>query len=104
MTERIKNLLDATFSKKQKAFRRDVDWKPLLDGFIANGVDDSTRARMGLVEMLKAETPAFMEGETIAFTRTVNEIGPERLRSLLARRESGLPDDGQLSLPFDENP
>ena len=37
-------------------------------------------------------------------TRTVNEIGPERLRSLLARRESGLPDDGQLSLPFDENP
>lgn len=74
MTERIKNLLDATFSKKQKAFRRDVDWKPLLDGFIANGVDDSTRARMGLVEMLKAETPAFMEGETIAFTRTVNEI------------------------------
>ena len=74
MTERIKNLLDATFSKKQKAFRRDVDWKPLLDGFITNGVDDSTRARMGLVEMLKAETPAFMEGETIAFTRTVNEI------------------------------
>ena len=74
MTDRIKNLLDATFNKKQKAFRRDVDWKPLLDGFIANGVDDSTRARMGLVEMLKAETPAFMEGETIAFTRTVKQI------------------------------
>ena len=74
MTDRIKNLLDETFNKVQRKFRRDVDWKPLLDGFIANGVDDSTRARMGLVEMLKAETPAFMEGETIAFTRTVKQI------------------------------
>ena len=34
-------------------FRRDVDWQPLLEGFIANGVDDSTRARMGLVELDK---------------------------------------------------
>ena len=74
MTDRIKKLLDATFDKVQKKFRRDVDWKPLLDGFIANGVDDSTRARMGLVEMLKAETPAFLEGETIAFLRTVKQI------------------------------
>ena len=74
MTDRIKKLLDETFNKVQRKFRRDVDWKPLLDGFIANGVDDSTRARMGLVEMLKAETPAFMEGETIAFTRTVKQI------------------------------
>ena len=74
MTDRIKKLLDATFDKVQRKFRRDVDWKPLLDGFIANGVDDSTRARMGLVEMLKAEQPAFMEGETIAFLRTVKQI------------------------------
>ena len=74
MTDRIKNLLDETFNKVQRKFRRDVDWKPLLDGFIANGVDDSTRARMGLVEMLKAEQPAFMEGETIAFLRTVKQI------------------------------
>ena len=74
MTDRIKKLLDETFNKVQRKFRRDVDWKPLLDGFIANGVDDSTRARMGLVEMLKAEQPAFMEGETIAFLRTVKQI------------------------------
>ena len=74
MTDRIKNLLDETFNKVQRKFRRDVDWKPLLDGFIAHGVDDSTRARMGLVEMLKAEQPAFMEGETIAFLRTVKQI------------------------------
>ncbi|MDO5320002.1 MAG: pyruvate formate lyase family protein, partial [bacterium] len=74
MTDRIKNLLDETFNKVQRKFRRDMDWKPLLDGFIANGVDDSTRARMGLVEMLKAEQPAFMEGETIAFLRTVKQI------------------------------
>ncbi len=74
MTERIKKLLDATFDKVQKKYRRDVDWKPLLESFIANNVDDSTRARMGLVEMLKAETPAFLEGETIAFLRTVKQI------------------------------
>ncbi len=74
MTDRIKKLLDATFDKVQAKFRRDVDWKPLLQSFIDGGVDDSTRCRMGLVEMLKAEQPAFLEGETIAFTRTVKQI------------------------------
>ena len=74
MTERIKSLLDRTFAKEQKKFRRDSDWKPLLETFIAAKADDSARARMGLVEMLKAERPAFMEGETIAFLRTVKQI------------------------------
>lgn len=74
MTERIEKLLHATFDKEQAKFRRDVDWKPLLDGFISDGVDDSTRARRGLEEMLKAERPAFMDGETIAFLRTVKQI------------------------------
>ena len=74
MTDRIKSLLTRTFDKEQKKFRRDVDWKPLLDGFVRDGTDDSTRARVGLVEMLKAEQPAFMEGETIAFLRTVRQI------------------------------
>ncbi|MBQ6137920.1 MAG: pyruvate formate-lyase [Kiritimatiellae bacterium] len=74
MTERIKSLLDRTFAKEQKKFRRDVDWKPLLDKFIAEGVDDETRARMGLEAMLAAEEPAFMEGETIHFLRTVKQI------------------------------
>ncbi len=74
MTERIKSLLTRTFDKEQKKFRRDVDWKPLLDGFVRDGTDDSTRARVGLVGMLKAEQPAFMDGETIAFLRTVKQI------------------------------
>ena len=74
MTDRIKSLLTRTFDKEQKKFRRDVDWKPLLDGFVRDGVDDSTRARIGLVEMLKAEQPAFLDGETIAFLRTVKQI------------------------------
>ena len=74
MTDRIRSLLTRTFDKEQKKFRRDVDWKPLLDGFVRDGTDDSTRARIGLVEMLKAERPAFMEGETIAFLRTVKQI------------------------------
>ena len=30
MTERVKSLLERTFEKEQKKFRRDVDWKPLL--------------------------------------------------------------------------
>ena len=30
MTERIKSLLERTFEKEQKKFRRDVDWKLLL--------------------------------------------------------------------------
>ena len=74
MTERIQKLLNETFDKVQKKFRRDVDWKPLLEGFIKANVDDSTRARRGLEEMLKAEQPAFMEGERIAFLRTVKQI------------------------------
>jgi hypothetical protein len=34
MTERIKSLLERTFDKEQRTFRRDVDWKPLLDRLI----------------------------------------------------------------------
>ena len=74
MNGRIKSLLNRTFDKEQKKFRRDVDWEPLLERFVADGVDDETRARIGLEEMLKAETPAFLEGETIAFLRTVKQI------------------------------
>ena len=74
MTERIKSLLDRTFDKEQAKFRRDVDWKPLLARFIAEGTGDEARARIGLEEMLKAEAPAFMDGERIAFLRTVKQI------------------------------
>ncbi|MBQ9742039.1 MAG: pyruvate formate-lyase, partial [Kiritimatiellae bacterium] len=52
----------------------DVDWKPLLDRFIDEGIGDMERARIGLQEMLKAETPAFMDGERLAFLRTVRQI------------------------------
>ena len=74
MTERIKSLLDRTFDKEQAKFRRDVDWKPLLERFVSEGVGDEARARIGLEEMLKAERPAFMDGERIAFLRTVRQI------------------------------
>ena len=74
MTERIKSLLERTFEKEQKKFRRDVDWRPLLERFVAEGTGDEARARIGLEEMLKAETPAFMEGERLAFMRTVKQI------------------------------
>ena len=74
MTERIKSLLDRTFDKEQAKFRRDVDWKPLLERFVAEGIGDEARARIGLEEMLKAERPEFMDGERIAFLRTVKQI------------------------------
>ncbi|MBR2838320.1 MAG: pyruvate formate-lyase [Kiritimatiellae bacterium] len=74
MTDRIKSLLDRTFDKEQRKFRRDVDWTPLLERFVADGVGDEARARIGLEEMLKAESPAFMDGERIAFLRTVKQI------------------------------
>lgn len=74
MTDRIKSLLERTFDKEQRKFRRDVDWKSLLDRFVHEGVGDMERARVGLQEMLKAEHPEFMEGEHIAFLRTVKQI------------------------------
>ncbi|MBQ9432507.1 MAG: pyruvate formate-lyase [Kiritimatiellae bacterium] len=90
MTERIKSLLDRTFDKEQKKFRRDVDWKPLLQKFVEEDIDDETRARMGLEAMLEAEMPAFMEGETIHFLRTVKQIPDLHTdEEIAARRASG---------------
>ena len=90
MTPRIKSLLDRTFDKEQKKFRRDVDWSSLLTRFIAEKTDDETRARVGLEEMLKAETPAFMEGERLHFLRTVKQIpGLHSEEEMAARRAAG---------------
>ena len=74
MTERIVSLLDRTFAKEQKKFRRHVDWQPLLKRFAAEGIADEARARIGLEEMMQAESPAFMDGERLHFLRTVSEI------------------------------
>ncbi len=90
MTERLKSLLDRTFEKEQRAFRREVDWKPLLARFVADGTRDEARARIGLEEMLKAETPAFMDGERLAFLRTVRTIPDLHSDAEMdARRASG---------------
>ena len=90
MTDRIKSLLDRTFDKEQAKFRRDVDWKPLLDRFVAEGTGDEVRARIGLEEMLAAETPEFMEGERLAFLRTVRQIPDLHTEAEMdARRASG---------------
>ena len=90
MTERIKSLLDRTFDKEQAKFRRDVDWKPLLERFVAEGTSDMARARIGLEEMLKAETPAFMDGERLAFLRTVKQIPDLHTdEEMAARRAAG---------------
>ena len=90
MTERIKSLLDRTFDREQAKFRRDVDWKPLLERFVAEGTRDMARARIGLEEMLRAETPAFMDGERLAFLRTVRQIPDLHTDAEMdARRASG---------------
>ncbi len=91
MTGRIKSLLDRTFDKEQKKFRRDVDWTALLERFVAERADDIVRARIGLEEMLKAETPAFMDGERIAFLRTVRQIPDLHTEEEMnARRAAGV--------------
>ncbi len=90
MTDRIKSLLDRTFDKEQAKFRRDVDWGPLLKRFVDEKIDDETRARMGLEAMLAAEEPAFMEGETIHFLRTVRQIPDLHTEEeMAARRAAG---------------
>ena len=90
MTSRIKSLLERTFDKEQAKFRRDVDWKPLLERFVAKGTGDMARARIGLEEMLKAETPAFMDGERLAFLRTVKQIPDLHTdEEMAARRAAG---------------
>ena len=90
MTNRIRSLLDRTFDKEQAKFRRDVDWKPLLERFVAEGTGDMARARIGLEEMLKAETPAFMDGERLAFLRTVKQIPDLHTdEEMAARRAAG---------------
>ena len=90
MTSRIKSLLERTFDKEQAKFRRDVDWKPLLERFVAEGTSDMARARIGLEEMLKAETPAFMDGERLAFLRTVKQIPDLHTdEEMAARRAAG---------------
>lgn len=91
MTERIQDLLNRTFNREQKKFRRSVDWKPLLASFVASHTDDSTRARTALVEMLRAERPAFMPGERLAFLRTVEQIPDLHTdEELAARRAQGV--------------
>ena len=76
MTPRIQSLLDYTFARQQDALRRDADWAPLLERFVSEGTPDEARARIGLQEMLRAEgeNPVFLDGERIAFTRTVRQI------------------------------
>ena len=92
MTPRIQTLLDFTFDRRQDGFRRDADWAPLLARFVAEGTPDEARARIGLQEMLRAEgeSPAFLEDERIAFTRTVRQIPDLHTEAEMdARRAAG---------------
>ncbi len=92
MTPRMQFLLDFTFDRRQNAFRRDADWAPLLARFVADGIPDMARARIGLCEMLRAEgeSPAFLDGERIAFTRTVRQIPDLHTdEEMAARRAAG---------------
>ena len=92
MTPRIHSLLDFTFARRQDRFRRDADWAPLLARFVAEGTPDEDRARIGLQEMLRAEGehPAFLDGERIAFTRTVRQIPELHAEAEMdARRAAG---------------
>ncbi len=102
MKPRIEKLLDFTFSRRQDALRRDADWSPLLARFVAEGVDDGTRARIGLVEMLRAEgeAPAFLDGERLAFTRTVRQIPELHTAAEMDARRAGGTAFGEKGVVF----
>ena len=102
MKPRIEKLLDFTFSRRQDALRRDADWSPLLALFVAEGVDDGTRARIGLVEMLRAEgeAPAFLDGERLAFTRTVRQIPELHTAAEMDARRAGGTAFGEKGVVF----
>ena len=102
MKPRIEKLLDFTFSRRQDALRRDADWSPLLALFVAEGVDDGTRARIGLVEMLRAEgeAPAFLDGERLAFPRTVRQIPELHTAAEMDARRAGGTAFGEKGVVF----
>ena len=69
MTERIKSLLDRTFAKEQKKFRRDHDWKPLLDMFIAAKANGSARAHSLVTCTLLQNVLVLATGQSTSKTR-----------------------------------
>ena len=102
MTERIESLLNRTFDREQARFRRDADWAPLLARFVAEGTPDEARARIGLEEMLRAEgeAPAFLDGERIAFTRTIRQIPDLHTEEEMAARRSAGTAFGEKGVVF----
>ena len=100
MTPRIQKLLDFTFDRRQDALRRDADWAIDMGPgagvqgghVVAEGTPDEARARIGLQEMLRAEgeSPAFLDGERIALTRTVRQVPDLHTEAEMdARRAAG---------------
>ena len=97
MTERIKSLLERTFDKEQAKFRRDVDWKPLLERFVAEGTSDMARARIGFKKVMRlnkflraGERIRLADGERLALLRTVKQIPDLHTEAeMAARRAAG---------------
>ncbi|NLG12636.1 MAG: pyruvate formate-lyase [Lentisphaerae bacterium] len=76
MTPKIKQLLDYINGHRHHQLRREVEWK-LEDDFAKRKLTPTQRSAEALKLMLAEEKPAFIPGETIAFTRTVTQI-PEQ--------------------------
>ena len=70
MTERIKSLLDRTFAKEQKKFRRDHDWNLLLDTSIVAKVGDSPRDVANLIALARPNLRAAIVGKALYDGRT----------------------------------
>lgn len=73
MTGRIAQLRQFVTGRRHHLWRRRIDWR-LAEAFAASGASPLERVSAALEAVLAAETPVFVPGERIAFTRTVANL------------------------------
>ncbi len=73
MTDRIAQLRQFVTGRRHHPWRRRIDWR-LAETFAASGASPLERVSAALEAVLTAETPVFVPGERIAFTRTVANL------------------------------
>lgn len=77
MDERISSLRTYIFDRHHHSLRRtlkEVGLDDMAERFSREGLPIQLRAALRLKEMLAAETPVLLPGETLAVTRTIDEV------------------------------
>ncbi|MBR4171471.1 MAG: pyruvate formate-lyase [Kiritimatiellae bacterium] len=74
MTDRMQQLTAWVLDKKQAVWRKQINWGLLQLRFSDENRSASDRITDGFCAVLSQETPVFLPGERIAFTRTVENL------------------------------